>query len=299
KMVELHVLRAINRLKLKKLKTFVMKQVFAIFCAVILMPGLNAHAWVGGPWSNNNALESGDDGIYEAVATMSNGVGMYRWAVRNNSVSTAVNAGGGAGANAAAPSNVMFGGGILGASSSNVWFYRGITYYGPCFGVVNSAMGIVSAVGNASTDGGLNQVGSSLNNVPLTGSSPGQRDNVPTTNTVVIPGTGGTPPIVVTTVTPAQPVSTQNVGYANSSFLAKIKTKAPVKRFSGTGTINFVGQVDNVQTTLSFTDTLVPSGSQITETRLSGGGESASFPERGHKRRFKVIGTQVSTQVLP
>ncbi len=245
-----------------------MKKTFAIFCAVILMPGLNAQAWVGGPFSYNNALPTGDDGIYEAVATMTNGTGIYRWAVRNQSARTPTTTGGGGGGGVTTPvdSNVNFGG-LLGASSSNVWYYRGVTYYGPAFGMVNSTMGIVSVVGNASTDGLLGAGGSTINNVFLAGPTPS--------------------------------ATTSNVGYANSSFMAKISSKAPVKRFSGSGVVSFNGLPDSYTETTVFNDITIPSGTVVTQTTGSSGGESSDFQQKGASRKFKVMGSQVSTVVIP
>ena len=68
-----------------------MKKLFALFCAICLMPSFSAHAWIGGPFSNNSFFgENGDDGVYEAVgfptSGVSNGVGIFRWAVANNVV---------------------------------------------------------------------------------------------------------------------------------------------------------------------------------------------------------------------
>ncbi len=279
-----------------------MKQIFAVFCAIILMPGMSAHAWVGGPWSNNSPLESGDDGIYEAVGTMTNGTGMYRWAVRNNGVST-----GGVTSTSATDStssNVMFGGGILGASSSNVWYYRGIVYYGPAFGTVNSAIGIVSVVGNAATNTdsqAFTGASSNINGVSLAG-PPAGADATP--NVTVIPGSPGDPgngipptaPGVI--VTPAGGLAVQNIGFANSAFTAKIKDGAG-RRFSGSGTISFSGVPDILTRSFTFTGVTIPSGSAISESITSTGGEDSNFEQVGHKRHFKVMGSQVSTVVLP
>lgn len=255
-----------------------MKKSFAVFCALVLMPGLNAHAWVGGPWSNNNSLESGDDGIYEAVATMTNGSGLYRWAVRNNSVQASATA---STANAVTPqaSNVMFGG-MLRSQSANVWYYRGIVYYGPAFGIVNSGMGIVSVVANATTDGLFS--GNTINNVNIAGPTPGN---------IGVPTAVGT--------TGANNASTGNIGYANSSFRAKIDSKAPVKRFSGTGVISFNGVPDSSALVIEFTDIVAGGTTTVTHTTSSTGGESGDFSQVGAKRNFKVMGTQVSIQVLP
>ncbi|NNE91541.1 MAG: hypothetical protein HKN23_07830, partial [Verrucomicrobiales bacterium] len=126
-----------------------MKKLFAIFMAAVLLPGYTSFAWIGGPFSQNSYFTNGDDGIYEAIATMSNGLGMYRFAVRNNGVSGESAAGA---VNGLHDSNVLFNGGILQAVSTNVWFYKGITYIGPCFGTASTEMGIVTAVGNAESN---------------------------------------------------------------------------------------------------------------------------------------------------
>lgn len=223
-----------------------MKQVFAIFCAVILMPGLNAHAWVGGPWSNNNSSPNGDDGVYEAVATTTNGMGIYRWGVFNQHLAFNNNS----------------------QNSTNIWFYRGITYFGQSFGIVNSALGLVNVIGNGSTNN--TRTTSTLN--PNTG--------------VVGAGTVGLVGL---------PPSNGNVGFCNSSFKAKITAKAPVTRFKGSGIVSFTGAPDTELTTTSLTFTTVPSGTTVVETTRSTGGQSSDFPERGKSVKFKVIGSKASS----
>lgn len=144
-----------------------MKKIFAVFCAVVLMPSFSAHAWIGGPWSNNSFFgEDSDDGVYEAVAipdygqVISNGIGMFRWAVTNNrgfdsSVSTAVSTvqyddEGNVEFTFVdiqpLTSNVYFGG--VG-QISHVWFIEGVSYRGNCQGSANSGLGEVFCVGQA------------------------------------------------------------------------------------------------------------------------------------------------------
>lgn len=162
-----------------------MKKIFTIFCAVCLMPSFSAHAWIGGPFSNNSYFsESGDDGVYEAVAfpvnnranpnqVIKNGIGMYRWAVTNNTsfsdaVSTSVSQvffddqG-----NIAftlvdivpLTSNVYFGG--VG-QTSHTWFIEGVAYRGFCEGTANSGLGIVNCVGSASNGSGTGLIESTF-----------------------------------------------------------------------------------------------------------------------------------------
>lgn len=258
-----------------------MKQVFGIFAALILMPTFQVQAWLGGPWSNNSYQENGDDGIYEAIATMTNGVGMYRWAVNNNNAGGTAMTGNFAGSTT---SNVMFGG-LVAAASPHVWYYKGIVYYGRCFGIVNSDMAIVSVTGNAANDG-------------VDGSAQGQDING------VILASPGAPTIVGTGIPPGSSLGGvgNNRGWANSNFIAEITQKYPNKRFHGKGTVSFNGIPDvsyqiftatiNVDTDGDGTD---DGTIQTVHNELYG--DSGTFSQVGHKRTFIVFGTQVSTQV--
>ena len=162
-----------------------MKKIFAAFCAIFLMPSFSAQAWIGGPFSNNSYFgEKGDDGVYEAVAIpvnnrdnpnqrIKNGIGMFRWAVTNNSsfsdeVSTSISTvffddeG-----NVLFTlvdivpftSNVYFGG--VGRTS-HTWFIEGVAYRGTCEGTANSGLGVVNCTGTASTDDGTGTIESSF-----------------------------------------------------------------------------------------------------------------------------------------
>lgn len=139
-----------------------MKKALAIFSVVCLFPGFNAHAWIGGPYSNNSFSElGGDDGVYEAVGTARNGIGLYRIVVGNSfqgvnptGVQASVPAqapSNGTGAVITVPGlnsgNIFFGG--LGSNASNIWVFEGVTYLGNSLGTVNSAQGRVVAVGTA------------------------------------------------------------------------------------------------------------------------------------------------------
>lgn len=300
-----------------------MKKFFAIFTAVVLLPVSQTMAWVGGPFSNNSSLPGGDDGVYEAIATMTNGVGMYRFGVRNNGTSSQAfggNAAGGGGAVASTPSNVQFNAGLLNAFSSNVWFYKGVTYYGTTFGMANSDMGIVSAIGNASAS-----VGGEVPN--------------PGVGQIIIPSINGA--VIGTS-------SGNNIATANSSWVAKMEDKGPAFRFSGRGQINFTGSADivstveainpvnvsagdgsftaigvgagtaagNTNTTASVNTTspvTSPGGGTFTQvnnastsessissySRVGTGGEASKFEDRGHSRKFLVFGTKVSHTVSP
>lgn len=202
-----------------------MKQVFGIFAALILMPTFQVQAWVGGPWSNNSYQSNGDDGIYEAVGTMTDGTALYRWAVQNEPTSGATltdgargTTGGGflqtpGGSNS---SNVQFGG-LVGANSAHVIWYRGVVYYGRVFGTVNSGLNTVAAVGNATTTGGFNST-TNINGVAIQG--------------------------------PLPEAGIQ--GIANSAFRGTMTQKHPMKRFHGRGQVVFLGSGVGNDSSTSF-----------------------------------------------
>lgn len=140
-----------------------MKQIFAIFLALCILPCFQTFAWIGGPFSNNSYFsENGDDGVYEAVGIPStagvNGIGIMRWAVTNSvainpdnlsSVSTSTTFGGVTVTTfviSPTTSNVFLGGVN---QISHAWFLQGVSYTGTCNGLVNSGLGIVTCSGLA------------------------------------------------------------------------------------------------------------------------------------------------------
>ncbi|MAS94571.1 MAG: hypothetical protein CMO55_15335 [Verrucomicrobiales bacterium] len=151
-----------------------MKQFFAIFCAFVLLPMFTTQAWVGGPFSNNNALgNNADDGVYEAVASTINGLGLFRIVVGNDFI--------GSQDIPTSPSTLFLtddqgnliatvstpgfnsGNVVIGAfgTASNTWYYRGVFYSGTTLGTANSALGIVQATANA-TDGNNEAINSAF-----------------------------------------------------------------------------------------------------------------------------------------
>ncbi len=154
-----------------------MKKIFALFCAVVLMPSFSAHAWIGGPFSNNSFFgQEGDDGVYEAAATAKNGIGLYRIVVGNNFAG--VNPQGvQASVPADAPTPIFSGTitvpgissgnvviGVYGSSFSNMWYYEGIFYAGVTYGTASSVMGTVTGIAEAadSRGTGTNVISSSF-----------------------------------------------------------------------------------------------------------------------------------------
>lgn len=127
-----------------------MKQIFALFCAIVLLPSYTSHAWIGGPFSNNSYFQQAEDGVYEAIGTIQPaipgvvGVGIFRFAVANRAVglpSTLPAA-------SVASGNVFIG--FLGVTPvSNIWFISGQRYTGTTLGTVNEAAGQVIAAASA------------------------------------------------------------------------------------------------------------------------------------------------------
>ena len=151
-----------------------MKNIIAVFCALVLAPTFNTYAWIGGPFSNNSYFgESGDDGVYEAIATGPNAIGIFRIVVANDfrgadqdtGLTLLPGLGGfqnlsvGSIAALSVPAinsgNIFIGGfGLNEGPSSNIWFHEGVAYFGRTSGTVNSAIGQVAAIGNAAERGG-------------------------------------------------------------------------------------------------------------------------------------------------
>jgi hypothetical protein len=220
-----------------------MKKIFVLFCAVFLMPTFSAHAWIGGPFSGNTFFgETGTDGIYEAIATAENGIGIYRITVGNEfegAAAAQLQATGSepftAEGNLAQPigfSDVKSGNAVIGAFGSfwsNVWYYRGEVYRGRTLGTANFVQGAVTGIGEAFSSRVVNPV---------------EQEDIEAvigTNTTTLPGP---PPIVIATevllfppinfppqdLTPAASLS--------SSFTAPFRTSGkfvPARSFSGTG----------------------------------------------------------------
>jgi len=158
------------------LNRLTMKQLFAIFCAIFLMPMVSAQAWIGGPFSNNTYFgEQGDDGVYEAIGTGPNALGIFRIVVGNQF--QGVNP---QGVQASGPSqesagvlatvltvpgvssgNVVIG--ALGRPENHLWYFEGVSYLGLSIGTASSILGTVAGIGNAEAIGGVgNRISSSF-----------------------------------------------------------------------------------------------------------------------------------------
>lgn len=145
-----------------------MKKLFALFCAVCLMPAFSAQAWIGGPFSNNSFFEpAGTDGVYEATATAVNGIGIYRFAVGNEFVGVNPT---GVTTSIPTPLGVVPPGGTLvnlpainsgnvvigawGNGFTNIWYFRGVQYFGNTLGTVSAVSGRVVGMAASRNNGG-------------------------------------------------------------------------------------------------------------------------------------------------
>jgi hypothetical protein len=204
-----------------------MKKIFALFCAVCLMPSFSAQAWIGGPFSNNAFFgETGSDGIYEASASAVNGIGLFRIVVGNefqgagaqqvqntgdaaSTVTAAGNIGRPIGYTQIKSGNTVIG--AVGSPWSNIWYFRGVSYFGRTLGTANFASGLVMGVGEAYSSDVVNP-------------------RVPVTQAGV--GAGAVP------VGARLPQDLTPLSFLSSSFKAQIKASGQLiaaRTFQGTG----------------------------------------------------------------
>lgn len=209
-----------------------MKKLFAIFFALAVIPSFHAHAWVGGPFDNNNFTPEGDDGIYEAVATLANGVGLYRWGVGNRATAAAYTD-----TRQGNTGNVQFGA-FQGTSNQHTWYFEGNVYYGTCFGTVNGSLGTVQCVGNAA-----DLVPTAVSPGVLAG--PGLSILTPGVTNQIVTTFNDTDGDITTIETQTSTVAVPNEGVLCNSFFSATTDQGnsnnpAAKAFAGQGTL-FVG----------------------------------------------------------
>jgi len=140
-----------------------MKQIFALFCAFVLLPAYTSHAWIGGPFSNNSHFPNAEDGVYEAIGTIvpdvlnplpPSGVGVFRFVVGNRSAGlpSTIPSGSVASGNVFlgffnAPTTTVVAGITINTTNpiTNMWFINGVRYTGTTLGTVNEAASEVVA----------------------------------------------------------------------------------------------------------------------------------------------------------
>lgn len=89
-----------------------------------------------------------------------------------------------------------------------------------------------------------------------------------------------------------------NIDRVNTMFIADIKTKAPVLRFSGHGQANFYGDPNQFDEETTISRTVIEGDTETTidTTIINNGGENDDFTSSaGHQTKFYVYGSQIST----
>ncbi|CAN5891074.1 hypothetical protein BH11VER1_BH11VER1_00730 [soil metagenome] len=162
-----------------------------------------AQAEVGGPFDNgdfNIILER--EGVYQATFSFSNGSGMAMFAQDNSF-------------EAATASTVA---GQFALHNRSVFYYKGVTYYGTCTGIIDVSAKRVTGFTNGNSDYGAASV-----SVDAQAGVSGSRASI---------GSNGQAGFI-----------------ANSQFNAKITSTAPILRFKGKGEISFMGvpQIDELR----------------------------------------------------
>lgn len=154
-----------------------------------------AQAEVGGPFDNGDfSILLERDGVYQATFSFSNGSGMAMFAQDNSF-------------EAATAATVA---GQFALHNRSVFYYKGVTYYGTCTGIVDVSAKKITGFTNGNSDYGA----SSVSVDPQAGTS-GSRASI---------GSNGQAGFI-----------------ANSQFKAKITSTAPILRFSGKGEVSFMG----------------------------------------------------------
>lgn len=116
-----------------------MKRIFALIAIALTFQGLNAQAWIGGPWSNDNYNES-NNGTYSATMTMHNGMGLARWTDSQRAFFT---------------SDLTF--------DQSVIYYQGIIYVGRVFASVDHFTDAVYGTTNGDSTTALSDSSSGYN----------------------------------------------------------------------------------------------------------------------------------------
>ena len=193
-----------------------MKRLIALLSGIALQLS-PAMAHVGGPWSGNT-YDNHTDGIFGGMITMRNGSGIFRFSATDTAQ--------------------------LGAFSSSMIYYQGITFFGSCSATIDWESKKISGVTN----------GSAFNRSPR----PAQQQTAPINDNnpnwePQRPGLAAltlnvplSPIIVGDQITArTQPLAglgaTGPVGIANSHWSGKITKSKPTPKFEAKGQAAFVG----------------------------------------------------------
>jgi hypothetical protein len=183
-----------------------MKRFSLILASLVLLLGGKASAFVGGPFDNGDFSSLLDNsGVYQVAFRFSNGSGFAQFG--NNVDTTTFSAQtGGAATTITATFSVL---------NRSMFYYKGVSYLGTCYGMVDHERKFVQGVTN------------------------GNSDQLTTTALNPLPSTGGNPGAVVNATQTLN--SNGNIGLTcNSEFVCKITKSYPVLRFNGTGEVTII-----------------------------------------------------------
>ncbi len=127
-----------------------------ILFALVMSFSASAFALVGGPFDNGDYNELLDaDGIYQWTAYLSNGLGQGQFASGVSLGPSIANGGGGSNSTQTTNSSVGT------VSDRSIYYYKGVTFFGGCFGMVDMSQKTISCVTNGQSEVTLSQQGAS------------------------------------------------------------------------------------------------------------------------------------------
>ncbi len=206
--------------------------------ALVMSFSASAFALVGGPFDNGDFSELLDqNGIYQWVASFPNGLGQGQF---NDTTSVGPTLTGST--SGTATTNT----GIGTVQDRSIFYYKGVTFFGQCFGQVDLSSKTISCVTNGSSDTTISTSSSSSN-----GSTTGQQSATSASGTITNNG---------------------NLGMvANSEWNGNITSTNPTLVFHGTGQLTVIPP--NVQSLIGSLAQSVIS-SQNSSSSSSGSGKS-------------------------
>lgn len=182
-----------------------MKRISLILASLVLVFATKASAFKGGPFDNGDYSGLLDNsGVYQVSFRFSNGSGFAQFG-NNVDVTAFVTTTGGATVTPSATYSIF---------NRSVIYYKGMTYLGTCYGMVDHERKIVSGVTNGNSD-----------------------VNTTTTTTTTTGALAGVFPTAATT----NLFNNGNVGFpCNTNFNCKITNEYPILRFNGRGELTVI-----------------------------------------------------------
>jgi hypothetical protein len=197
----------------------------------------SAFALVGGPFDNGDYSELMDqNGVYQWTASMPDGMGEGQF---NDSVSVGATVTSSSSSTASTTNNA-----IGSVQDRSIFYYKGVTFFGQCFGIVDLSQKTISCITNGSSQVTIANTGSSSSSTTTTGAS---TSGISASSTVLNNG---------------------NLGFvANSTWNGNITETNPTLVFHGTGQFTVISP--NAQNIVSGLAQTIVSGNSSTSS--SGG----------------------------